>query len=385
MQVYRLTNYGAEALEDTASSALPGTRDARTVEVGGRLSQAFRDGGLDTQVGTKRAGFKTGVLRMSTPFANKNTPGAFGPKVAPKTPSAKFKPSTTPTRPKAGQKPSQKPLAQQSAGQKPSQKPLAQQGAGQKPSQKPQTAPKGGTGKPQTAYLAETAKLIGMSFSWKDVSYSIGSVAVSGVLYPTVTVTPYTWSGDVRLAGTPVVYDPTSADWSAVAYQALSAFKAYNDDIALRNANAPLQSASTGASADVAVPLGPTTASIESGGGKVTVTSEATGQNYTLVDTSMYTPPAQAEDAVVVRASDTSLAQEAQAVVDEALAPADAVVPEDVTTVSSALSATPSEGFLAKYKWWLVAGSAVAAGYVFLHRSNPSTYPLPAALSKLVR
>ena len=55
MHPYRLTHYGAEALEDKASSAMPGTRDARTFEVGGRLSQAFRDGGLDTQVGTKRA------------------------------------------------------------------------------------------------------------------------------------------------------------------------------------------------------------------------------------------------------------------------------------------------------------------------------------------
>ena len=61
-------------------------------------------------------------------------------------------------------------------------------------------------------------------------------------------------------------------------------------------------------------------------------------------------------------------------------------VPADATTVSSTLpSPTPQGGFLSKYKWWLAAGGVAAAGYVLLHRSNPSTYPLPAALSKLVR
>jgi hypothetical protein len=214
------------------------------------------------------------------------------------------------------------------------------------------------------------------------VSYSIGSVAVSGVLYPTVTVTPYTLSGDVRVAGTPVKYDPTSADWSSVAYQALSAFKAYNDDIAARNANAPLQSADTmtGTSADVAVPVTPSTPTADAGGGKLTVTSEATGEGYTLTDTSMYTPPSQTEDAETIRLSDTTLATEAQSVVDEALSPA-----EGATTVSSEVAVASSETFFSKYKWWLAAGGVAAAGYVLLHRSNPSTYPLPAALSKLVR
>jgi hypothetical protein len=56
--------YGADADFDAASEALPGTRDIRTLEVGGRLARAFRDGGLDTQVGTKRAGFKTGDIPM---------------------------------------------------------------------------------------------------------------------------------------------------------------------------------------------------------------------------------------------------------------------------------------------------------------------------------
>lgn len=66
--------YGADALTDFASEPMRGTRDARTLEVGGRLAQAFRDGGLDTQVGTKRAGFKTGDIPMpaSDRFANIN-------------------------------------------------------------------------------------------------------------------------------------------------------------------------------------------------------------------------------------------------------------------------------------------------------------------------
>jgi hypothetical protein len=283
--------------------------------------------------------------------------------------------------------PSAKPLgklpsAPKTSPQKPStkgpfaQKPLAQQFG----MQKPKTAPKGGTGKPQTAYLAETAKLIGMSFSWKDVAYEFGSVAVGGTLYPTITVMPYTLSGDVRVAGTPVKYDPTSADWSSVAYQALSAFKAYTDDIASRNANATVQSATTGTSADVAVPVTPSTTTADAGAGKLTVTSEATGEGYTLTDTSMYTPPSQTEDAETIRLSETTLATDAQQVVDEALSPA-----EGATTVSSDVVAASGETFLSKYKWWLAAGGVAAAGYVLLHRSNPSTYPLPAALSKLVR
>jgi hypothetical protein len=46
----------------------------------------------------------------------------------------------------------------------------------------------------------------------------------------------------------------------------------------------------------------------------------------------------------------------------------------------------PSEGGLVEkvkeYKWWILGG---AAAYVFAHRSNPQSFPLPDALSKLVR
>ena len=385
MHPYRLTHYGAEALEDKASSAMPGTRDARTFEVGGRLSQAFRDGGLDTQVGTKRAGFKTGALPMATPFANKNTPGKFAPKAAPKPLSLKFKPSGgTPSLPKAGQKP-QQPM-QKPSTQKPSQRLFAEQAVPQKPSQKPQTAPKGGTGKPQTAYLAETAKLIGMGFTWQDAQYYFGSVAVSGVLYPTVMVTPYTWSGDTRLVGTPVLYDPTSADWSAVAFKALTAFKAYNDDIAARNAAAPATTTPVpGTSADVAVLVTPapdTIAPAGSGGSTMRVTEDTSTSDYTPASEGFVLPTSDAE---VISMSATALASEMQTLADEGLMEGD-MLPAEVTTVSlSEAEPAPQGGFLSQYKWWLVGGATAVAIYAVLHRTNPSAYPLPAALSKLVR
>lgn len=378
MHPYRLTHYGADALEDKASSALPGTRNARTFEAGGRLAQVFRGGGLDTQAGTKKAGFKTGALPMPTPFAKKNTPGLLGPKVAPK---ADPKAAPKGTSPKFS--PSTKPLGQQKPSQKPSQRLFAEQAVPQKPSQKPQTAPKGGTGKPQTAYLAETARLIGVSFRLNGVEYSIGSVAISGVLYPTVTVTPYEFSGDVVIKGTPVLYDPTSADWSAVAFKALTAFKAYNDDIAARNANAPAQSAPTpGTSADVAVLVTPAPAPAGSGGSTIRVTEDTSTSDYTPASEGFVLPTSDAE---VISMSATALASEAQAITDDALMEGD-MLPADRNTVSlSEAGPTQQGGFLAKYKWWFVSGATAAAIYAVLHRTNPSTYPLPAALSKLVR
>jgi hypothetical protein len=83
--------------------------------------------------------------------------------------------------------------------------------------------------------------------------------------------------------------------------------------------------------------------------------------------------------------SETTLASEAQALTDEALMEGD-MLPADLNTVSlSEAEPAPQGGFLSKYKWWLVGGATAAAIYAVLHRTNPSTYPLPAALSKLVR
>lgn len=378
MHPYRLTHYGADALEDKASSAMPGTRDARTFEAGGRLAQVFRGGGLDTQAGTKKAGFKTGALPMPTPFAKKNTPGLLGPKVAPK---AAPKADPKATSPKFA--PSTKPLGQQKPSQKPSQRLFAEQAVPQKPSQKPQTAPKGGTGKPQTAYLAETARLIGVSFAFNGVEYAIGSVAVNGLLYPTVTATPYTFSGDTRQVGTSVLYDPTSADWTAAAYNTLRAFKLYNDDIAARNAAAPAAAPPVpGTSTDMLVPVAPATAPVGSGGSTMRVTEDTATSDYTPASEGFVLPTSDAE---VISMSATALASEAQAITDDALMEGD-MLPADRNTVSlSEAVPTQQGGFLSKYKWWLVSGATAAAIYVVLHRTNPSTYPLPAALSKLVR
>jgi hypothetical protein len=65
----------------------------------------------------------------------------------------------------------------------------------------------------------------------------------------------------------------------------------------------------------------------------------------------------------------------------------EAVAPEAVTLVSEEVAtAEGEEGFFAKNKWY-VAGGAVAllGGYAYMHRMNPTKYPLPEYLSKLVR
>ena len=60
---------------------------------------------------------------------------------------------------------------------------------------------------------------------------------------------------------------------------------------------------------------------------------------------------------------------------------------EAVTLVSDdSATAEGEQGFFAKNKWY-VAGGAVAllGGYAYMHRMNPTKYPLPDYLSKLVR
>jgi hypothetical protein len=62
------------------------------------------------------------------------------------------------------------------------------------------------------------------------------------------------------------------------------------------------------------------------------------------------------------------------------------LVTEGEAMMVSADVAGAEAGFFAKYKWWIAGGSVGAVGvYAYLHRTNPSKYPLPQTLSKLVR
>lgn len=62
------------------------------------------------------------------------------------------------------------------------------------------------------------------------------------------------------------------------------------------------------------------------------------------------------------------------------------LVTSDVQTVSAApAAATGVAGFLSTYKWWIVGGVGGMGVYAYLHRTSPTTFPLPGAISKWVR
>ena len=191
--------------------------------------------------------------------------------------------------------------------------------------------------------VAEVFAIVGWSGSSGSMSYVVGKQTLDNLEAPVIKVTG---PGPTDAPETKE-YLPTSEYWEGNARSVL----------ALKAAPAP---ASVPAS-DTFVP------SSES------VPSTPTSTSTDLVPASDLAPSAS-----------VPLEQVAQDIVADA--GLDTKVPADATTVSSTLpSPTPQGGFLSKYKWWLAAGGVAAAGYVLLHRSNPGTYPLPAALSKLVR
>ena len=81
----------------------------------------------------------------------------------------------------------------------------------------------------------------------------------------------------------------------------------------------------------------------------------------------------------------STLEEQAQATVDAAMTPTEPVTEGDAMTVSGDVAAAGSEGFFSKYKWWIAGGVGAAGAYAYLHRTDPGKYPLPDALSKLVR
>lgn len=110
--------------------------------------------------------------------------------------------------------------------------------------------------------------------------------------------------------------------------------------------------------------------------GTITVTSEPTGTSPSVwTDSSGSYPTGEA----------STLEEQAQATVDAAMTPTELVTEGDAMTVSNDVAAAGSEGFFSKYKWWIAGGVGAAGAYVYLHRTNPGKYPLPDALSKLVR
>jgi hypothetical protein len=188
--------------------------------------------------------------------------------------------------------------------------------------------------------LAIAGKTIPSNY-YPGVTYTVATTTLDGFTAPAISVTV---SG-----GSPTQVLPTSAEWTNTASLTLAAKQA--------------------ADAGVAPPT--------TGGGTITVTSTPTGgEGSVWTDSSAAYPTGEA----------SSLSAQAQATVDASVTPTELITDdEDVETVSTDVSAETEEGFLAKYKWWLVGGVGAAGAYAYMHRMDPSKYPLPEAISKLVR
>jgi hypothetical protein len=191
-------------------------------------------------------------------------------------------------------------------------------------------------------YLNEMLAIAGKTIPsnyYPGVTYTVATTTLDGFTAPAISVTV---SG-----GSPTQVLPTSADWTNTASLTLAAKQA--------------------ADAGVAPPT--------TGGGTITVTNTPTGgEGSVWTDGSASYPTGEA----------SSLSAQAQATVDAAATPTE-LITDDEMTVSTDIT-TSEEGFFAKYKWWIAGGSVGAAGvYAYLHRMDPSKYPLPEMLSKLVR
>lgn len=174
----------------------------------------------------------------------------------------------------------------------------------------------------------------GPSNYYPGVTYMVGTTTLDGLTAPVIATTT---SG-----GAPAQSLPTSADWLNVASLVLAAKQAADAGIAP-----------------------PTT-----GGGTITVTNMPTGGGgYDIWGGGSSLPP-----------------ESAQALVDAAATPTELVTEDvDEMTVSEDVEAPAEEGFFAKYKWWLAGGVGAVGVYAYMHRMDPSKYPLPEAISKLVR
>ena len=205
-----------------------------------------------------------------------------------------------------------------------------------------QTAPAAAPSWTTAIYLNEMLAIAGKTIPsnyYPGVTYTVATTTLDGFTAPAISVTVSGGSATQVL--------PTSADWTNTASLTLAAKQA--------------------ADAGVAPPT--------TGGGTITVTNTPTGgEGSVWTDGSASYPTGEA----------SSLSAQAQATVDAAATPTE-LITDDEMTVSADIT-TSEEGFFAKYKWWIAGGSVGAAGvYAYLHRMDPSKYPLPEMLSKLVR
>lgn len=152
-------------------------------------------------------------------------------------------------------------------------------------------------------YLAEMMALVGQTIPsnfYAGMTFTIKTTTLDGLDAPMITVTP--------ASGTATDITPNTSQWMDTASQVLAAVSA--------------AAASGGASSGGAG---------GGGGGATVVTEEIT--------------PAVAD----------------QALADEAVETVDAAITDAMTVSGEGAKATGEEGFISKYKWWLLGAAAIAA------------------------
>lgn len=200
----------------------------------------------------------------------------------------------------------------------------------------------------------------GPSFNMPSVTLTVKSSTLDGVAAPVIGVASSTGAVDVT---------PIMAEWSAYASNVVAS-KAEDDQRKASGTPAPF----TGG-----------------GGGSTRVTSDTSSSGYNIWSSDSV-PSSESAPASTGPASSGGGGSSMRVVENE---PAPTFVPsteaaptsEAVTLVSEDIETQEGEqGFFAKNKWY-VAGGAVAllGGYAYMHRMNPTKYPLPDYLSKLVR
>ena len=184
----------------------------------------------------------------------------------------------------------------------------------------------------------------GPSFNMPGVTLTVKSSTLDGVSAPAIGVTSSTGAVDVT---------PIMAEWAGYASNVVAS-KAEDDQRKASGTPAPSSGGSSG--------------------GSTRVTSDTSSGGYNIWGT----------DTVPSSEDGTS----APAAAPAEFKPSEEVVPSEAATLVSddTTPAVGEESFLSKNKWY-VAGGAVAllGGYAYMHRMNPSKYPLPDYLSKLVR
>jgi len=203
----------------------------------------------------------------------------------------------------------------------------------------------------------------GPSFNMPGVTLEVKTITLDGVSAPAIVVS----SASGRDTLTAVDVTPAMAEWTGYAANVIPS-KAEDDQRRATGTPAP---------------------STSGGGSSARVTSETTSGDYSVWATEGV--PSSDTSVPATTLPGTSGGGSSMRVVEDtpAFAPSGEAetAPEAVTLVSEeGATAEGEEGFLAKNKWY-VAGGAVAllGGYAYMHRMNPTKYPLPDYLSKLVR